>query len=64
MDKVLLGVWPEAGSALGVGRSTLYELIASGQLRTVKIGRRRLVPVSAVHELVERLEQQSKQPAA
>ena len=39
---------PSAASALGVSRTTAYNLIASGQLRTVKVGRRRLVPRSAV----------------
>ena len=34
----------------------LYELIRSGYLRTVKQGRRRLVPVSALAEYVASLE--------
>ena len=40
----------------GLSRSVLYELIRSGQLRTVKQGRRRLVPVSALAEYVASLE--------
>jgi excisionase family DNA binding protein len=40
----------------GAGGSVLYELIRSGQLRTVKQGRRRLVPVSALAEYVASLE--------
>lgn len=40
---------------LGVGRSTVFELIGSDQLRSVKIGRRRLVPQTAVDELVANL---------
>jgi excisionase family DNA binding protein len=31
----------------------VYELIRSGQLRTVKVGRRRLVPVPALAEFVD-----------
>jgi excisionase family DNA binding protein len=46
----------EAAAALRLSRSVLYELIRSGQLRTVKQGRRRLVPVSALAEYVARLE--------
>jgi excisionase family DNA binding protein len=46
----LLHPIPEAGEQLGVGRSTLYELIAAGELRTVKIGRRTLIS----HEELER----------
>ena len=41
--------------ALRLSRSLLYELIRSGQLRTVKAGRRRLVPVEALAEYVARL---------
>jgi excisionase family DNA binding protein len=43
----------EAAKALRVSRSAIYELIRSGQLRTVKQGRRRLVPVSALKEYVD-----------
>jgi excisionase family DNA binding protein len=45
----------EAAEALRLSRSVLYELIRSGQLRTVKQGRRRLVPVSALAEYVDSL---------
>jgi excisionase family DNA binding protein len=41
---------------LGVGRSTVFAAIASGQLRSVKVGRRRLVPESAIVEFIEKLE--------
>ncbi len=41
---------------LGIGRSMVFSLMASGQLRSVKIGRRRLVPDSAIVEFVEKLE--------
>lgn len=33
----------EAAALLSVGRTTIYELIGSGSLRTIKIGSRRLV---------------------
>lgn len=38
----------EAARALGVGRSMLYGEIASGRLRSLRVGRRRLVPASAI----------------
>ncbi|WP_047890192.1 excisionase family DNA-binding protein [Rhodococcus sp. ARP2] len=41
---------------LSVGRSKVFELIESGELRSVKIGRRRLVPSTAIAEYIERLE--------
>lgn len=45
----------EAAERLRVSRWTLYSLIRSNQLRTVKIGRRRLVPVDALAECLDRL---------
>lgn len=55
MEKLLVSVWPEAAEVLGVGRSTAFDLVASGQLASVRVGRRRLVPVSALREFAERL---------
>jgi excisionase family DNA binding protein len=46
----------EAAVALRLSKSVLYELIRSGRLRTVKAGRRRLVPVAALAEYVASLE--------
>lgn len=45
----------EAAEALRMSRSMIYELIRSGRLRTVKQGRRRLVPVEALSEYVDAL---------
>lgn len=42
----------EAAEALRVSRHAIYELIRSGQLRTIKVGSRRLVPVAALAEYV------------
>jgi excisionase family DNA binding protein len=42
----------EAAEALRLSRSLVYELIRCGRLRSVKEGRRRLVPVDAVKEYV------------
>ena len=40
---------------LNIGRSSVFKLIDSKKLRSVKIGRRRLVPQSAVDEFVANL---------
>src|SRR5690606_2429219 len=45
----------EAAERLRVSRWTLYNLIRSNQLRTVKLGRRRLVPVDALAECLDKL---------
>ncbi|MFI5501754.1 helix-turn-helix domain-containing protein [Nocardia asteroides] len=40
-----------------IGRSKYYELIGSGALRSVKIGRRRFVTEQAVAEYISALDQ-------
>jgi excisionase family DNA binding protein len=45
----------EAAEYLRVSRWTVYNLIRSNQLRTVRIGRRRLVTLAALVECVESL---------
>lgn len=52
MDPLLLRV-EDAAEALGIGRATLYRLISAGAIGTVKVGRRRLVPVEALQALVD-----------
>jgi excisionase family DNA binding protein len=42
----------EVAKALGVGRTTVFELIRVGELRSVKIGKSRRVPTAAVAEYV------------
>lgn len=46
----------EACAALKVSRWTIYQLIRSRQLTTVKIGSRRVVPLAAIEALIERLQ--------
>jgi excisionase family DNA binding protein len=53
VEPLLLDV-REAASVLGIGRSTLYELIADGEIEVVHIGRAARVPVAALHEIVDR----------
>ena len=53
MGEILLTV-NEAAARLAIGRTTLYELISSHELRTVKIGRARRIPESAVDEWIRR----------
>lgn len=57
----LLHDMEEAAAALSVSRRTAYELVKRGELKTVLIGRRRLVPTEALREFTSRL---SDQPAA
>ncbi len=54
-EPLLLSIHPEVANSLGVGRSTAYQLVDSGVLPSVTIGRRRLVPAEALRAYVDRL---------
>lgn len=43
-------------TAPGTGRTNVYALLNSGQLRSVKIGGRRLIPRTAIDDFVKALE--------
>lgn len=45
---------PEAARMTGLGRTKLYELIASGDLAVVKIGRATLITMASIEALLER----------
>jgi excisionase family DNA binding protein len=51
--RLLLTV-PEAAEALGVSRSVVYELMDSGDLRNIKIGRSRRVLMTSLEEFIAR----------
>ena len=42
----------EARQALGISRSLIYRMADDGRLHTVRMGRRRLVPVHVLEELL------------
>ena len=44
----------QAAQALGIGRTALYSEIGAGRIRSVKVGRRRLIPSSAISEVASR----------
>jgi len=50
----------EAAESISLSRRSLYHLIESGELRTVKLGRRRLVPRSELERLCQPAEEQSE----
>jgi excisionase family DNA binding protein len=51
--KLLLTI-PEAVKALGVSRSVLYQLLDTGEVISIKIGRSRRVPVITLEDFVAR----------
>lgn len=52
MDKQTLTV-PEAAKVLGIGRAAAYEAARTGQIPTIKIGKRILVPMAALEQLLK-----------
>lgn len=54
-DSRLLFTPEHAADKIDVGRTTIYALIKSGELQSVKIGRSRRVPAAALEEYVTRL---------
>ncbi|NYI05559.1 helix-turn-helix domain-containing protein [Allostreptomyces psammosilenae] len=42
----------EAARRLGIGRTTMYDLLSSGKIPSVKIGRLRRVPVEALDAFI------------
>ena len=43
---------PDAATALSVGRTTVYGLMSDGRLRSIRIGRRRVIPVAELKRFV------------
>jgi excisionase family DNA binding protein len=41
-----------AAAALGIGRTAIYSEIQAGRIRSLKVGRRRLVPATAIAEYI------------
>jgi excisionase family DNA binding protein len=56
-DEPLLYTPAESGAKLKVGRTKMAQLIASGEIRSVRIGRSRRIPADALTEYVERLQE-------
>jgi excisionase family DNA binding protein len=61
-EKLLLS--PEQGAELlGVGRSQMFELIARGEVESIKIGRLRKIPRDAIDSYITRLRAEQSVPA-
>src|SRR4051794_13759710 len=54
----------QAAELLGIHRATIYDLIATGQLRSTTLGRRRLIPRAALESFVAALDQRAERAAA
>ncbi|MFD7446672.1 helix-turn-helix domain-containing protein [Streptomyces sp. NPDC059909] len=61
---LLLLTVEEAARRLGIGRTTCFALIASGELESVKVGSLRRIPSDALAAYVARLREVSTAPWA
>ncbi len=51
--RILLRI-PEAAAALSLGRSTIYKMMESGEIPTVRVGRAVRIPLTALVAWAER----------
>lgn len=52
-EKITLTV-KEAGKRLGCGNNKAYELVRSGRLRSIQLGKKFLIPVREIDDFLER----------
>lgn len=43
-----------AAETIGVGRTTMYELLRTGEIESIKIGRSRVIPADALRDYLTR----------
>jgi len=55
MNNPILHSINSTAKILGIGRSSVYALIAAKKIKAVNIGRRRLIPNQSVQHLVDEL---------
>jgi excisionase family DNA binding protein len=55
MEKVLLKI-PEVMERLAVGQTKVYELMSTGELRSVKVGRSRRIPSDDLDRFIAELD--------
>ena len=60
MESQLLLTPADVAVRLSIGRTVVYELMANGELESLKIGRSRRILSSAVEAYVERLRERAR----
>ena len=53
--QTLLVTVEEAARLLGIGRTTMFELIGSGKVKSIRLGRRRLIARTSLESFVDGL---------
>lgn len=52
-EKPTLPVWPDTGLILGLSKASAYEAAHRGEIPTIRIGRRLLVPTAALRRMLK-----------
>ena len=47
-----LNVWPETGQILGLSRQATYNAVERGEIPTIRVGRRILVPTASLRRML------------
>jgi excisionase family DNA binding protein len=53
IEPLVVKVWPDAGRALGLGRSATYDAVARGEIPVLRFGRRMVVSKKALARIVD-----------
>lgn len=59
IERQTLNLWPETGKVLGLGRNSTFTAARLGQIPTIRIGKRLLVPRAALERLLARADSPS-----
>ena len=51
--RLCISVWPDTGRLLGLSKNSTYEAARRGQIPTIRIGKRLLVPRKALLRMLE-----------
>lgn len=52
-DEPIVYTVPEVGQQLGIARSTAYDAAKRGDIPTIRVGRRLLVPAAALRRMLD-----------
>lgn len=52
-EKLAYGI-PEAANALGLSKDYVWKLVASGKIRSIKVGKRRLIAGEALEDFLQK----------
>ena len=52
VERRTMPLWPDAGKTLGLSRQSVYAAARRGDIPTIRIGGRILVPVAALNRLL------------